>query len=152
MYLVDTCVLLHGFEERHGGCAAVLASLLSPEHKLGLTDFTLDELELKGSHKFRRTLEEAVDAGNVPLVRTGVRPGEWGKEKAYEDLVDEELRKLVADPSDGVLVAACERFGCDGVVSCDRHHIYTGRLWSYLESKGIHVLKPHEYVQRYGGK
>ncbi len=145
MWLVDTCVIIRGWEGK-GASHRVFKRLLSNHSDLGLVDFTLAELKLKApSHLYRIVLEHISEDR---VFKTGVRPGDWDEEREYEIEFDPELLKLVPDPSDAVLIAAAEHYRLDGVITLDRHHLYTAVLENYLSKKGLSVLKPNEYVRR----
>lgn len=149
MFLVDTCVVIRGFNEG-GASHRIWESMEAQEETfVALTDFNLHELEKHGEHKLVRRVHEAVQSGAVPMFEIGVSPGDWSGEKQYERLVDPAIVGLVEDPSDAVLIAAAEQLGAEGVITLDRHHLYTGKLWSYLEHKGLHIFKPHEFAEKY---
>ncbi len=142
-WLVDTCVVIRGWGEK-GASHKILKKLLSNEPDLGLTDFTLRELRSRApKHLYKIVREHLAD---WQVLDTGVSPGEWKGEKSYTIHFDPELLKLIPDPSDAVLIAAAEHYHLRGVITLDRHHLYTARLENYLEEKHLEVLKPSEYI------
>jgi predicted nucleic acid-binding protein len=149
MFLVDTCVVINGFEESGASHKIWRSMEAQDETFVALTDFNLHELEKHGRHKLVKKVHNAIKSGAVPMFEIGVSPGDWSGEKQYERLVDPEIVHLVEDPSDAVLIAAAEQLGAEGVITLDRHHLYTGKLWSYLEHKGLHIFKPHEFAEKY---
>ncbi len=142
-WLVDTCVVIRGWEGK-GASHTILKRLMSNYPDLAVTDFTL--LELK--HRAPRHLYKIVNEHLSPehIFKTGVKPGQWDEERNYDITFDSELLKLIPDPSDAVLIAAAEHYHLNGVITLDRHHLYTARLENYLDKKGLQVLKPNEYV------
>ncbi len=142
-WLVDTCVLIRGWEAK-GASHIVFKRLVSNSPDLGLTDFTLKELKKRAPRHLYKVVVEHVSSDKI--LPTGVSPGEWGKEKNYLIRFDPELLELIPDPSDAVLIAAAEHYRLRGVITLDRHHLYTAKLENYLEKKGLEVLKPNEYV------
>ena len=146
--MVDTCVIIRGAEGK-GASHQIFKELLDNSPDLGVTDFTLAELKARARHHIYKLIREHLSDSRVFV--TGVRPGDWKGEKAYEIRFDPELLRLVPDPSDAVLIATAEHYGLRGVITLDRHHLYTSRLENYLEEKGLLVLKPNEYVVK-GGK
>ncbi|MCD6523178.1 MAG: hypothetical protein J7K68_05540 [Candidatus Diapherotrites archaeon] len=151
MFFVDTCVVIQGTKYGHGSCSTIVKHMFGNNTNpvIALTDFTLAEIGLRAEHKTKRAVEGAVHSGSIPLYVTGIKPGEWSDEKQYEHFIDSRLSCLVPDPSDAVLVAAAERFNAEGIITRDRHDIYTTRLFNYLEQKGILLFKPGEFEERY---
>ncbi len=142
-WLVDTCVIINGWEGK-GAPHKIYKALIEGDPKLGVANFTLEELKHKGAHHVYRKLVDHLEPSQILI--TGVKPGDWKGEKEYEIRFDPELLRLVPDPSDAVLIAAAEHYGLKGVITLDRHHLYTARLENYLEQKGLEVLKPNEYI------
>jgi predicted nucleic acid-binding protein len=150
MFLVDTCVLINGFKEVSGAAQRIVRAMQAQDDGfLAITDFNLHELERRGEHQVVRKVKEAIASGKVPLYSIGVAPGDWTGEKAFERLIDPALVRLVEDPSDAVLIAAAEKFRAEGVITQDRHHLYTSKLWGYLEERHIKLFKPHEFAEEY---
>ncbi len=147
MWLVDTCVIIRGAEGK-GAPHKIFKELLDNSPDLGLTDFTLAELKARAKHHIYKIVREHLLDSRIFV--TGVRPGNWKGEKAYEIMFDPNLLRLVPDPSDAVLIAAAEHYGLNGVITLDRHDLYTTKLENYLEEKGLLVLKPNEYTVKDG--
>jgi predicted nucleic acid-binding protein len=150
MFLVDTCVLINGFKEVSGAAQRIVRAMQAQSGgELAITDFNLHELERRGEHQVVRKVKEAIASGKVPLYPIGVAPGDWTGERVFERLIDPALVRLVEDPSDAVLIAAAEKFHAEGVITQDRHHLYTSKLWGYLEERHIKLFKPHEFAEKY---
>ena len=137
-YLIDTCFLVYVFEK---GKVHDLVSFCK-SHRVGMSSFNLLEFvhmhhHLGGAvnHHVRDFLKQKL----IVRVPVEVRPGEREKESEYVDSYDEDLLRLVRDPSDAVLLVQALKIGAN-VLTRDKHHVFTTACENHVRERGIVVL------------
>jgi hypothetical protein len=111
-------------------------------HKVVMSSFNLLEFvhmhhHLGGpvNHHVRDFLKQKL----IVRVPVDVRPGEREKEREYVDSFDEDLLRLVRDPSDAVLLVQAMKLGAN-VLTRDKHHVFTTACENHVKDHGIVVL------------
>ena len=137
MKLIDTCSIINLFENNK-------ESILLNED-VAVCSFNKDEL-IKITHRhsinehLRHRIRKFFEKNNINIVYIPVTPGNVLEEKVFVESIDNELLKLIPDPSDAVL-AACAVKQKASIITRDRHHLYTARLENFFNKQGIKVLK-----------
>ena len=76
---------------------------------------------------------------DLKKLNVDVSPGKREDEVAFSNTVDNNILKIISDPSDAVLVA-CGIVTNSDILTRDKHHLFTVELENYLKKYGIRVL------------
>lgn len=137
MKLIDTCSIINLFENNKEDV------LLDKD--IAVCSFNKDELT-KITHRhsinehLRHRIRKFFEKNSINIVYIPVTPGNELEEKVFVESIDNELLKLIPDPSDAVLAACAARHKAD-IVTRDRHHLYTAKLENFFNRQGIKVFK-----------
>lgn len=138
-YLVDTCFLIDVFEK---GIVKEFEKFCA-DNDVGMSSFNLAELNHlhhklggKESHHIRDFLKKKV----ISRVDVMPVPGNQTSERQYVADFDDELLKIVHDPSDAVLLTLALKIRAN-VLTKDKHHLFTTAAENYLKEYRIQVLK-----------
>ncbi len=138
-FVVDTCFLYYLFEKQHEKAFMETCS----EHIVVLTSFTAEEFLFHShdvGHEVRERFRHALKNGlRLFYYELPVKPGDREGEKKFVSEFDENLLKLIPDPSDAVLLVAALTLKAD-VLTRDKHHLFTTKLENYVYNKGLQVL------------
>ncbi len=138
-FVVDTCFLYYLFEKQHENAFVESCA----EHIVVLTSFTADEFLFHShdvNHDVRERFRHAIKHGlRLFYYEMPVHPGDREGEKTFVHNYDENLLKLIPDPSDAVLLVAALTLKAD-VLTRDKHHLFTTKLQNYVYDKGLQVL------------
>lgn len=129
---IDTCFLL---DELNHHRAAELDNLQ-------LLSFNAEELVHVAQHipHLKKGVRNFLKKHTVTLVTVPVHPGEREKEKSFVNHIHTDILKIIADPSDAVLLAAALQTRST-VLTKDKHHLFTTNLENFLEEYHIKVFK-----------
>ena len=145
-YLLDTCFLMHSFES---GTKGPLIEFCKT-HKTAMLSFNLEELNLK-HHKLGGTanhhIREFLKLKIIKSVPIDVMPGEREKEIRYVRDFDEQILKIVRDPSDAIILVAGLKMRAD-ILTKDKHHLFTTNAENFLNKYGIRVLNELSHAGR----
>lgn len=134
--LLDTCFIIDSVEHHR------LADLLV--HSVAITSFNVEELLHVTRHlhdKVKEALRHFFNTHkDIRILEIPVHPGDRDSEHSFVAGVDERLLKVVADPSDAVLIATAIATKSD-VLTKDKHHLFTVKLENFLKEYGINVWK-----------
>jgi predicted nucleic acid-binding protein len=137
MILLDTCSIIDLFQNNKQ--EALFNS------SVAICSFNRDEL-VKISHRhsvpphLRHAIKKFFQEHKVKVIDVPVVPGNREQEKAYVTSINQELLRLIPDPSDAVL-AACAFANRAHIVTRDRHHLYTAKLENLLNKYNLTVNK-----------
>ena len=138
-YLLDTCFFIHVFKNDQ------VKKLIDfcKKNKVGMSSFNLGELlhihhHFPGqmNHHVRSFLKEKL-IYNVPV---NVLPGDNALELKYVREFDNEILKVIQDPSDAVLFVLAIKIHAD-ILTKDKHHIFTAIAENYSNKFNVKVLK-----------
>jgi hypothetical protein len=137
-YLLDTCFIIHAIES---GRVKHLADFCA-QHRVAMSSFNLEEL-VHVAHRLKGTedhhIREFLKSGKLGRIDIPVHPGDREAEKSFVGSFDERILHLVPDPSDAVLFVLALRIGA-GVLTRDRHHIFTALAENFSEKTHTKVL------------
>lgn len=138
-FVVDTCFLYYLFEHQHEKAFAETCE----EYVVVLTSFNAEEFLFHShdvGHRVRERFRHAVKHGlRLFFHEISISPGNPEGEKKFVTDYDEQILKLVPDPSDAVLLVAALQLKAD-VLTRDKHHLFTTKLENYVYDKGLQVL------------
>ena len=137
MKLIDTCAVIDLFQNNNQD------KLLGED--IALCSFNVEELTtIEHRHsmnvRLRHAIKKFLETHFVKVIDVPVHPGQRAEEKKFVSSVDNELLKLIADPSDAVLAACALQQKAD-IVTKDRHHLYTAKLENMFAKNKMVVLK-----------
>ena len=75
---------------------------------------------------------------NIKRLNINISPGQRESEASFVNTVDENILKIISDPSDALLVA-CGILSHSDILTRDKHHLFTVELENYLKKYDIKV-------------
>ena len=136
-YLLDTCFIFYMLNQHE-------KSLLNfcENKKVGITSFNLEEIKFnlhKMPHEIKNRWRDFNKKAQYQIIEIDVKPGNKEKERNYVDEFDEDLLKIIKDPSDAVLLVTAIKQKAN-IITRDKHHLFTTNLENYLNGYQIQVL------------
>ena len=134
--LLDTCFIVYEIKQ---GNQKKLEEFCE-KNDVRITSFNMAELEHVEKHlpHDKKHINKFLKNTNLPTIELDVKPGEHQQEKDYVNKVDNDLLRIIQDPSDAVLVACAIENRCD-VLTRDKHHIFSAELENKLNEYGIEI-------------
>ncbi len=138
-YVVDTCFLYWVFQKGH----VKTLKEFCDKHIVLLSSFNAEEF-IYHSHDVSNDIrvefrKEVKDGLRLFFEEVPVHPGNPDEEKEFVHSFDEELLKIIPDPSDAVLAVIASKHKAN-ILTRDKHHLFTTTLENYFSKQGIQVL------------
>ncbi|MFP4118950.1 MAG: hypothetical protein ACLFTH_02745 [Candidatus Woesearchaeota archaeon] len=138
-YLIDTCFLFYVLENRLEKRFVEFCN----DYVVAISSFNIEEFVHHHHHmshevkiRIRHLLNNGLSLSRLPVP---VSPGNPETEKCFVSSIDNHLLSIIPDPSDAVLFAAALKAHA-GVLTRDKHHLFTTALENYAGELGIVVL------------
>lgn len=136
-YLLDTCLIFHMLSQQEQQLVDFCLN-----NNVGITSFNIQEIEFnlhKMPHDIKTHWRNFEKQKLFQIIQIPVNPGNPEQERTYVQEFDNDLLKIIQDPSDAVLLVAGLK-SHSNIITRDKHHLFTVNLENYLNGYNIEVL------------